>query len=76
MEEYKTSTINNSMTAYLTSVQSARRLNTYKAYKNATKLYLSVLEDHGLKPSDPLSSISEEFDKLVSFRTKSLLCGN
>jgi len=60
MNESKTSTINNSMTAYLTSVQSARRLNTYKAYKNAIKLYLSVLEDHGLKPSDPLTSISED----------------
>jgi integrase/recombinase XerC len=53
-------TIQQSATAYLQSVQSARRLNTYKAYKNAINKFLDILVQHNIHLNDHPSKLPDE----------------
>jgi integrase/recombinase XerC len=47
--------------AYLDSVALARSSNTTRTYRNGLAIFLSVLEDHKLKPGEtPVSDLSED----------------
>jgi site-specific recombinase XerD len=53
--------------AYVQTVQTARRLNTYKTYKNAVALFLGVLEQHAIPLSiDPASLPDESINWTIS----------
>lgn len=54
------STIQQAAQAYIQSVQAARRLNTYKTYKNAITLFLDVLDQHAVSPSDDAARLPDE----------------
>jgi integrase/recombinase XerC len=53
-------TIKSSMQAYLDMVQSARRLNTYKAYRNAINLFQKSLEQNAINSSDAPVNLPED----------------
>ena len=54
------STINQAAAAYLQSVQSGRRLNTYKSYKNAINKYLDILIQNDISINNPPSTLPME----------------
>ncbi len=54
------STIQQSAAAYLQSVQSARRLNTYKSYKNAINRFLNLLPQHNVQLNVHPSELPDE----------------
>lgn len=53
-------TIHQSLLDYLQSVKYARRINTYKSYRNAISFFLSILEQHRINLKDAPSSLPEE----------------
>jgi len=56
-----TTSISQSMMAYLDSVYLARSDNTARTYRNALKAFAAVLEDHNLSPEEaPTESLTEE----------------
>ncbi len=53
--------IRSAVNSYLASVSLARSSNTTRTYRNGLAVFLSVLEDHKLKPDETLiSSLSED----------------
>ena len=55
-----TITISEAAEGYLTTIQSARSVNTYRTYGNAIRLFLHVLEKHGIPLTAPASTIPDD----------------
>ena len=55
-----TVTIRQAAEAYLESVQSARRLNTFKSYKNAINLFLELLTHNDISITDHAAALPDE----------------
>jgi integrase/recombinase XerC len=57
----QTKTIIQAVDLYLKTVSMARSENTYKSYKNAMKMFLDVLQDHGFDPqASPVDTLTED----------------